>query len=44
MLRRYLDAAVRADLGAKMVFVAGPRQVGAAGAKDALTPEGTLVC
>lgn len=28
MLRRYLDAAVRADLGDKMVFVAGPRQVG----------------
>ena len=28
MERRYLDAVVRADLEAKMVFVAGPRQVG----------------
>ena len=28
MQRRYLDAVVRADLAAKMVFVAGPRQVG----------------
>ena len=28
MDRRYLDAVVRADLEAKMVFVAGPRQVG----------------
>ena len=28
MNRRYLDAVVRADLEAKMVFVAGPRQVG----------------
>src|SRR3990172_4521324 len=29
MLRgRYLEPAVRADLGEKMVFVAGPRQVG----------------
>ncbi|MDD9985067.1 MAG: AAA family ATPase [Spirochaetaceae bacterium] len=28
MVRRYVDAVVRADLEAKMVFVAGPRQVG----------------
>jgi hypothetical protein len=28
MLRRYLDAQVRRDLERKMVFVAGPRQVG----------------
>jgi len=26
--RRYLDAQLRQDLGKKMVFVAGPRQVG----------------
>ena len=28
MVRRYVDAVVRADLEAKMVFVAGHRQVG----------------
>ena len=27
-MQRYLDAVVRADLAAKMVFIAGPRQVG----------------
>lgn len=27
-MRRYLEAAVRADLGRKMVFLTGPRQVG----------------
>lgn len=27
-MKRYLDAAIRADLGRKMVFLTGPRQVG----------------
>lgn len=39
MERRYLDAAVRADLETKMVFVAGPRQVGKTTLAKALLPD-----
>ena len=38
-MQRYLDSAVRADLGRKMVFLTGPRQVGKTTLAKALMAE-----